>query len=578
MNFDDWNLTKKDSLYLMFVFLFSIGLMYIKTRYVMSGGLIYPDKAHYLMNALLYSGLDYYNIVNHYDLFLSPVIAFLTSILFRLGIVNQLAISLVSSFFALFGFLGLYILLRYRFNSLLSLTGVIIYGSLSELLINLSTGLLDVPAISISILILLFGIMAIDKNSKYFIIAFPLFILGFFTRYTVIFMLPTLFLYYVIKRDFLENLEDVLYNKSELFVKVKNYLTSKEFKHILLSLILGAILTVLICKFLIFDFGSSLIFLDRFHNSATNIGYGKAGIDVIYDKLFYVINFSQILFRDYRRLDGTLNFVLYFIIGCGCLFKLVNVFKNRKYYFKSENTYFKHNAYKNLLKISLVILMIFAFFAFKVLSNHLITNICFLVSCAIFYSLIREFKFDDDKMALNILFFAYFVINLIFIAILPTKTLRYSLPLLPPLIYFIIYGLEEILDILTNLSIFKNKSYRKSLISKIIIVFLISLFMISAFSFSSHMKIQECHNDLVDVTDYIIENDDDYHNESFGSNNRDYRIIKWYLKDNVTFDDNYTAFDSSNISYVISNSTVELENYTELYNKGMYHVYYRNQY
>lgn len=149
---------------------------------------------------------------------------------------------------------------------------------------------------------------------------------------------------------------------------------------------------------------------------------------------------------------------------------------------------------------------------------------------------------------------------------------------MPPLIYFIIYGLEEILDILTNLSIFKNKSYRKSLISKIIIVFLISLFMISAFSFSSHMKIQECHNDLVDVTDYIIENDDDYHNESFGSNNRDYRIIKWYLKDNVTFDDNYTAFDSSNISYVISNSTVELENYTELYNKGMYHVYYRNQY
>ena len=44
MNFDDWNLTKKDSLYLMFVFLFSIGLMYIKTRYVMSGGLIYQIK------------------------------------------------------------------------------------------------------------------------------------------------------------------------------------------------------------------------------------------------------------------------------------------------------------------------------------------------------------------------------------------------------------------------------------------------------------------------------------------------------------------------------------------------------
>ena len=93
-----FNLNKKDYLYLIIIFIFSMGLIYYRTKFHMSGGILYPDKALYLINALQYSGLDYYNIAHPEDIFYSPIISFLTSLLFRMGMVDQLSISLVSSF------------------------------------------------------------------------------------------------------------------------------------------------------------------------------------------------------------------------------------------------------------------------------------------------------------------------------------------------------------------------------------------------------------------------------------------------------------------------------------------------
>ncbi|MGL6298742.1 MAG: glycosyltransferase family 39 protein, partial [Methanobacteriaceae archaeon] len=47
-----------------------------------------------------------------------------------------------------------------------------------------ANGTLDIPAIAISIWVMYFTVLATNKNSKYFIIAFPLFVIAFFTRYT----------------------------------------------------------------------------------------------------------------------------------------------------------------------------------------------------------------------------------------------------------------------------------------------------------------------------------------------------------------------------------------------------------
>ena len=576
---NDWKLNKNDFLYLSVIVVFSICLIYFRTNHFMANGIYFPDKTLYLMNALKYSGLDYYNIVNPSDLFLSTVISYLTSLLFNLGLVDHLAISLVSSVFAVFGFIGLFFLLRIRFNSLLSFTGVIIFGSMSELLINLSSGLLDVPAISISIFILLFGILAIDKNSKYFIFVFPLLVIGFFTRFTVGFIAPLLLLYYLFKRNFIENIDEVLNDNSKLSFKLKNYFKSSEFKYIGVSIILGGILIFLICKYLITDFGGSLSFIQMSHNSITNYGYGKgSGIDVIYDKLFYIKNFSHILFNEVRYLDMALACLLYLVIGCGALFKFIDIYKNHSNYLKLNQNYWKTKYFNKILIVLFILLIILAFISFKVYSNHMGANICLLIGITILYSFTKEFNFNHDENALNFLFLSYFFVYLVFMSIYSVKTFRYSIPLLPPLMYFIVYGLEGILDYISykfNIKQtgdnFNEKKY--SFYEKFIPICLIVIFMISSFSFVVPTNVYKSSNDLVDVTEYIISHDDDYHDKTFGSNFRDSRIIRWYLQDNVTVNNDYNEFDSSNISYIISNSTLELDNYYEIYKKGMYHLY-----
>lgn len=583
MSLTDLNLNKNDKLYLILVAVFSFILILYRTKFHMSVAVYYPDKALYLMNALVYSGLDMYNIANPADIFYSPIISFLTSLLFRLGIVDQLAISLVSSFFAFFGFIGLYILLRNRFNPLLSFTGVVIYGSMTELLLNLSSGLLDVPSISISILILLFGIIAIDKNSKYFIVVGLLLPLGFFIRYTVGFMIPILLLYFLMKRNFIENIHDFLYGSKSFANSVKEYLGSFEFKYIILSLILSGILAILICKFLIIDFGGSLSFIQQSANTVTDVN-NHVGIDVVYDKLFYIKNFSESLFASYRPFNTSLSILVYLVTGLGLFLKFFDFVRN--FDFNKYACRWKSKHFRKLLIIVLFLFIITTVISFKFFSNHIISNICFLASVLIIYSLINEYQINKQKNAFNLLFLSYFAVYFIFLAIYPTKVLRYSLPILPPLIYFIILGLEGILDVVNNkfndnkdLEIKKEEKINEKRYFgplNLIPLLLILIFLISSLTFITPQGMLGTSNELLDVVDYINDTDDNYHLKTFASNFHDYRMAKWYLRDNVTFNDDYMVFDSSNVSYIIANTKLDLKNYHEIYNNDVYHLYYEN--
>ena len=57
--------------------------------------------------------------------------ALLNHLLIRAGIDGILSIYIVTGILAIFGNLGLYLLLRLRFRELLSFTGVVIYSGLS---------------------------------------------------------------------------------------------------------------------------------------------------------------------------------------------------------------------------------------------------------------------------------------------------------------------------------------------------------------------------------------------------------------------------------------------------------------
>ena len=574
ITFKDWNLRKDDLKYILIIAIFAFVSIFYRVRFHMSGGVFSPDKALYLINALMYSGMDYFNIANPEDIFFSPVISFLTSILFRFGLVDQLAISLVSSLFAFLGYFGLYFLLKNKFNNLLSLTGVIIYGSLTEFLLNLSSGLLDVPSISISIWILVLSIIATDKNSKYFILVFPLWVIGFYTRFTVGFMLPIIIMYYLMKRDFIGNVVSLRDNIGEYVKKISGYLKSYEFKMIIISISLSIVLFILISKYLILDFGGSLSFISQSTNTLNLHSYYNGGIDYNMSRLYYINNFSEFMFSDSRALDRTFSYLLYSILSIGILIEIWHLIKK----VNMETLKEKIGIKSNQILISLLLLLIFcSIIGFKVYYNHMITNISLIISLLLISYLFNQISSEKDKYAFTILNIGYFLIYFVFISIYPIKVLRYALPILPPFIYFVILGLNAILEFINSVIVKSKESDAKEKQAKylkLIPIILILAFFVSTVTFIEPMQIEGYSNSLIDASDYIKSYDPDYHSKTFASGPHNYRLLKWNLKENVTYiieDDENPV--SCNTSYILDSKKYDLDNYHKIYSNDYYHIY-----
>ena len=580
MNFNELSLNKEDWICLIIVIIFSFLCTAKMALFAMSGCILDPDIAIYLLSALKYAGLDFYNVAYPADLFYTPVISFFTSLFFKMGYVDKNAIIIVTAFFSFIGYVGLYYLLKSRFDSLLSLTGVIIYGSLLLVIFNLSKGMVDIPAVSISIWALLFAIRAIDKDPKYFLITFPLLVMAFFTKYVSGFMLPLILLYYCMRRDIVGKFDCLLTDRTSFKQKFKSYLSSKEFKYIILSLLVSLILTILICKTLILDFGGSLSFLGQTADSFKTNFVTDEGIDYIVDKSYYLDRFTDMLFGS-RDISPILACLAYGICGIGLIIKCVKNFS----IFKSEKKSFKTKHLDKILIVSIVILLFISFLTFKVITNHMASNICILIALTFTYSLLEKYEIDNKLLALDLLFLAYLLINFIFASIYHIKVERYALPFIPPVIYFIILGLEGIVENINFDGISKLK------LDKGIPIILIVIFLISTATFLAPIEYERSNDviyainyfgykgDLIDACDFIINNDSDYHNKTFASFNHHSRIIRWYLNVNVTaiseLDHDFENF-GNDTSYIILGEDKDLKNYHKIKNCGDFNIYCHN--
>lgn len=563
--------------------------------FCLSGGILNPDVALYAITGLKYAGIDFYNIVNPEDIFFSPIISFLTSLLFRLGLVDISAIIIVTSILGFLGFVGLYFLLRIRFNSLLSLIGVIIFGSTSVVIFSLSKGMIDIPALTASIWVLYFGIKAVDENPKYFLIAFPLLVIGFFIKYVVGFTLPVLFAYYLMNRNVVDVFDSLINDRSLFKQKLIDYVTSKEFKYIIISIVISLILAIIICKTLILDFNGSLIFIEQTADSFN--GNNKVSTSNIFnpDKSFYIDNFSEFLFQK-QEFGSVLSGLLYFIFTLGIVVNLLNIVINSMF-IESKRESFKTRHLDKILIILFIICSIVSFYGFKVLENNMVANIPFLCAIIILFSILNKFPCDKKKLSLNLSFVSYFMIYLLFVSLYPDKTFRYALPLLIPFIYGIVWALDSIFAFLTdgfeNNETFVSKinsNIKYSNFSKVISIILICLFVFSTFSFMLPMEFNRSNeiyqevlycgfsNDLDDACDYIMNTDSDYHSKSFASFYHSSRIIRWNMNVNVTSldvkDPNVTEFNDSD--YLILYQDLNMDNYHKIHDSGDFHIYYHN--
>lgn len=516
MYLKDFNLNEKDFYCLSAITLISIILNVYYINFNMNLGIYCSDVYIYLLNALYFTGI---NINSTQTIYLSPIICFLTSVLFNLGLKEKLAILIITSIFAIIGNFGLYLLLKQRFDGLLSLCGTILYMTFAINLTWLGNGSIDLSAASITIWIVLLMILSVRHDPKYYQILIPLFVIGFFTRYTVVLIFPVLVLYYLYYKGFVLEKNDLKYISRGL----------------LFGIITSAAILIPILSMGHGNFGVS-----------TQIGNGMSGDkgsvkDLAYntDVYYYLANFinfisaSKVTFAKRTPVleNPTVNsYIILAILTAG---SVLFAFKNKI----------------NLKdKIIPIIILLIALLTFNLISS-------FITILLVFFALLLMGN-SENKTGLAM--FSWILTYLIFFSYYSIKVNRYIIPAIPPLIYLILSSIELINDKINN----------KTIIS----VILIGLFLIQGFAFATTFEDTTQFIAPEEMSDYIKSEIPNYETQMIGVYNM--RPYHWYLGENITGieSDNLTKIDSSNITYYISdipqnnlNNFKEIKNIDNLY-------------
>ena len=562
---EDLNISKNDFFYLFILTVFSILITYTLISFNQVLGIYCSDVFIYLSNSLVFAG--YQSSVLY--LYLSPVICILTAILFKVGFLSEASLYLVTGVFCIFANIGIYVLLKKKFSSLLSLCGAFLFGSFSLTLLWWANGTLDVPAVALSIWTIIFTILAVDKDSKYYMIAIPFFVLAVFTRYTALFLLPLILLYYLSKHDFFTNLDLLIRSRQEFSKKLKSYIKSEEFRNILKSCAIAFVLLVLFSA-TILAYGSNLSFITQ----SSTFASGSKGevIDNAYttDTFFYLHDFPNFLYSDYVSFDNVIpvlngsNPMSFFLIGLFAIgillsgYKLINVKK------KEESKYKCH------VGILFVVLLAISILCFKV--NSIITITIILIDLLILFSFLKKIGVDREIYSMDVLMLAWILVYFIFFTFLNIKVNRYIITVFPAFIYFVIYALNEILDLSKRFEFFE---FKKQNLLNIIPIILIVFCIFSAFTFTSTVHYNEDFNKNKVISDYLTEYDSDYMSKDVAVFNQ--RSYNWFLKKYTIpiTDDQLDYLESSNITYYISDDNFNLSNYTMIYQKEGLYLYER---
>ena len=593
--FNDININENDKIYLVLLLIFGISLTYVMISFHQTRGAFNSDIFVYLAGALDVANLNYNHISNPIWINNSPLIIFLTSLVFRLGWVHFDAMLVVTGFFSILGIFGMYTFLKTRFSPLLSFTGAILYNSFSLTLFYFANAMLDVPAVSMILWTLIFTVAATDKNNKYYILVAISFVLTFFTRFTSAYIIILIALYFLKNHDVINLLECLFHDKLRFKQKVISFFKSYEFKCIFASVILGIIIFSIVYLLLFFNYGEVRYFsmaqgsFQRFSN--------PKDANFITDRYFFVKNFFSLLFADsisfnpIEQFNGPaiLSYLISFIGISGVLLKVIGIIKNRKLFKSySKPVEFRTHASKLILGISCVFLLCIGIFGFKF--NYLVTLICFWLIFIILMSLIREYPVNVDNSTLYIMSFALFVFYFVIVSFIDLKCVRYILPAFPGVVYLIIFSLDYLLNFINygfdyeKLMIFELKKDKldynsylkrdsKRIITRAIPIILIVMCLFFAFNFTNTVDHNEDFLDRVEFCEFIKEYDPDYQSKEFLCM-WDLRYFEWYLnKDIIKFGEDVTEFEPGRYDYVITyNKTCYYDNYKPVYREGNYYL------
>ena len=589
--FNDLNLNMDDRYYIVFLVCFSIAITAMMISFHQSRGAFNSDIYVYLASALDYAGMNYGHISNLEFMSNSPLICYLTSLLFRMGFVSINSIFFVTAIFSISGIFAMYVFLKIRFSNLLSFLGALLYSSFSLTLYYFANGMLDVPAVAMILWTLIFTVAAVNKNPKYYILVALFFVMSFFTRFTTVYIISLIVLYVLKDYDLINLMECFIHDKNEFKQRIISFFKNYEFKWMLLSLIIGISLVLYVFHVIlsygapIGYFSSAVGSINRFHNPIDP--------NYIADKFFYIKNYLSLLFANEITIPHQIekfrnpSFMVYLILGIlffGFIIKFVNIMGNKNFYRNNtENIQFRSSNSSKILKMMVILLFIISIISFKF--SYLYTVFLLCIVLIIIQSLIKKYpSVNRDNFSLSLMCFALFSFYFIIFSFMHLKCVRYILPTFPAFVYFVIYALENILDFIKygwenrgNLESVNSKKIKSNLrlrLSQMIPLIMIILLLFTAFNFTNTVEIDEWSLNFDSASNFLLDYDPDYQSKEICVDVGD-RYYEWYFKKDVDLIRNID-FNSSDYDYVFVNSKLDNGNYHKIYSDGSIRVYERN--
>jgi hypothetical protein len=451
-----------------FAIIFTIYLVQVQIKI----GVIYWDVYLYLNNALMFAGLG-----EGYKIYLSPLIPFLTSLLYRAGFVYQASLYSVTGLIFILGIYGMYLLLNLRFTHLKSFAGAIIFASASVILPWSVSGTLDVPAICFSIWTIFLTIYGLEKNNKALYFIFPLAALAFLTRYTSgLLILPLLFL-------FISHYFDKGFTRSEI-------------KKIAISIVLGILIFLPFIGFFYVNLGNPFPFLDQFGVSVENHASARDP-GVMPDKAYYLKNIPNYI-SSYPLFESKLDFgamitphsaqtnpisyIILILTGLGLFAYGAGILK--KLYWSLRNITEKTNSFLNNKSFLLIMVLLFIILTSLFIislggSSYLISEFLMFSMILTIYATLRKIEIINNleikgAIRVDLVILIWLFTYLISHSFLTIKVDRYFVTMIPAIVYLIVLGLSNTGNILATLS--KKVNQKKIISGALILVLALTLF------------------------------------------------------------------------------------------------------
>ncbi|MBZ2166164.1 glycosyltransferase family 39 protein [Methanobacterium sp. VT] len=450
------------------------------------------DSVDYFTNALVFAGQG----IGYSDLIRPPFFSFITSIFVRMGYVSINTIFAVDGGLFIFGVIGMFMLLKIRFNDLESFLGGLLYATFPIILVVLGLGFSDLGSVSFTIWSFYFMILAIKNDSRWFYIAFPFAMLTFLTRYNNILLIFPIFLY-------------ILMNKDR--INIKN-----------LCIGIGASFLMIIPLLLFYyeKFGNIIYPFLNFGSTSTMVSVSAENASYDSNIFFFLQNFTGLV--------GPSGITVLFILLSGALLILIiKIIQKNKF---KNNLVERFNSLNRKNKIELIFLIILLTIFLESFSKtfYMFSELLFFVLAYLFYDLTKNLNIKN--MDIHLLFLLWFLVFFIFHSIFVIKDYRYFVLMVPPVVYFMILGLSEI----SNRLKFMIKDY--NITFPLITILLTMIILLSSASelsliMESNNDDKVANHDMELASQWLVNYDLEYKNKNIYSDL--WPNFSWYLKTNV---------------------------------------------